>query len=306
VSADYDERLRSCPLCGSGDLRGYDHDFRGHRIDRCGGCGVKLMNPQYSDAYLQRFYSTYISMHDQGTDRWKSRPEVRTTGKRRSLRLLASYAGLGKLLMIGCGDGLELGIAKELGWAVEGYDIDPETTAAVAEKFGVPVHCGPIDELTLGEGTFDAVFMDQVIEHPKDPSVYLRICRTLLRSGGLLFLGTPNIGSISNVAKTQLGRIGLRRKRRGNQYASKHHIFYYTPRVLRSLLEKHYGFEVLTVRGSLKPQRKPLTAFFGRWLPVVDSGFLIVARRPANARAVFDDDRERPIEPPTGERNVGG
>jgi hypothetical protein len=102
----------------------------------------------------------------------------------------------------------------------------------------------------------------------------------MLRSGGVLFLGLPNIGSVANRLKTTLGRLGLRRRRRGNEYATKHHVFYYSPRSLRRVLERAYGFETVLVRGSLKPQRNPITPRLSRWLPALDSGFILLARKP--------------------------
>lgn len=276
----FDAPLRACPICGSSALRDFDRDFRGRGIARCGDCGVKFMNPQYSDAWLAQFYASYISVHGEGeTTRWRSRPEVREESKRRSLRLLAEHVAPGRILMIGCGDGLELRIARELGWAPEGYDIDPKTTAEVERSVGVRVHCGPFPPATLGAGSFDAVFMDQVIEHPKDPALYLRTAHAVLRQGGALFLGLPNIGSLANRSKTLMGKLGLRPRVRGKHYATKHHVFYYEPKVMRRLLGERFGFQVLTVSGSLKPDEKPWKSPLARRFPALDSSFLVVARK---------------------------
>lgn len=282
--ADYDPRIERCPLCDGGPLRPYDGDFRGHVIDRCGGCGIKLMNPQYSDDWLQRFYAEYID-EDRGGAGYKCRPEVRNATKSGSLELIAEHLpaaarAAARVLMVGCGDGYEIGLAKAMGWRPEGYDIDPATTERVAARYAVPVHCGDFTGLALEDGRFDAVYMDQVIEHLKNPGAYLRQVRRLLRDGGVLFLGQPNIGSLANRLKTVTSRLRLRRGKRGNHYASKHHIVYFTPGVMRRALRLH-GFEVLCVRSSLKPQRNPVTALLGPWLTFLDSGFIALARKPA-------------------------
>lgn len=285
--AEYDAPLPRCPLCDGGDLAFFDADFRQHRIDRCTTCGVAFMNPQYSDAHLQRFYSTYISVHEQAgptPTRRRSRPEIRTASKARCLGLMAKHVARGRVLMVGCGDGLELEIAKREGWEPHGYDIDPTTTAAVSARFGVPVHSGRFEALAGIAGGYDGLFMDQVIEHPKNPGDYLRHSHRLLRPGGVLFVGTPNNGSLSNRLKTLGGRLGLRKAQRGKHYNTKHHIFFYTPSVVRGLLER-YGFEVLELRSSLKPQLNPVTALLGRWLPSLDSGLIAVARKRATGAA---------------------
>ena len=289
TEVEFDAPLQECPLCGERSLTAFDRDFRGHSLSKCRSCGTKLVNPQFSDAHLRRFYASYIS-HDVplGLDEGAPlahhlRPHVRLTAKRRALTLLASFIRPGRILMVGCGDGMELEVARAAGWQPEGYDVDPITTARVAARVGVPVHCG--DFSNLGErGRFDVLFMDQVIEHPKDPARYLRAADELLRPGGLLYLATPNIGSLGNRYKTSLDKLGVRGARRGKHYNTKHHLFFFTPQVLAKLLRGRFGFEVLVVRASLKPQLNPVTALFGRWFPVLDSSFILVARKPGPAK----------------------
>lgn len=279
-AADYDAPRTTCPLCGGGPLRHRLRDFRGHGIDACGACGVEFMNPQYSDDALRRFYAGYISFHPGagGEDKFRSRPEVRRAAKRRSMALLATFAPGRRLLMVGCGDGLEIQEAKAGGWEVEGYDVDPATTAAVAEREGVRVHCGDFHALPAAVGGFDALYLDQVIEHPKDPGRYLETCRALLRPGGVVFLGLPNLGSISNRLKTLADRLRLRRKR-GRHYNTRHHLTFFTPAVLVRHLRERLGMEVLSVRGSLKPQQKALVGALGGVSPLFDSSFFVIARR---------------------------
>jgi SAM-dependent methyltransferase len=204
---------------------------------------------------------------------------VREEAKRRSLELLARFGAKGRLLCVGCGDGVEIGIARQLGWDPDGYDVDPDVTAEVARKYGVVMHSGDFFSIAAADGSYDAVFMDQVLEHLKNPGDYLRKVNALLRPGGVLVLGLPNIGSFSNRLKTLAGKLGLQRRRRGNHYATKHHLFYFAPRPTRALLERRFGFEVLRLSGSLKPQKKKLTPMLSRWFPSVDSGFFAVARK---------------------------
>lgn len=277
---EYDPPLQSCPLC-AGRLRPFDVDLhRDNRIERCGDCRVRLVNPQYADRWLAQFYAGYIAPAEAPAAELprRKRPQVRSAGKRRALQLLARYVGRGRILMVGCGDGLELQVAAELGWQPEGYDVDPATTRTTAERLGLPVHCGPLPMLLQRGQRYDAVFLDQVIEHPKDPAAWLRAAHLLLRPGGAMFLATPNAESLSNRGKTLLGRLGLRGRRRGRHYDSNHHLFGFSPRVLRRLLPA-FGFEVLTLRAWLKPHGNLLARWLGRWLPVLDSNLALVARR---------------------------
>lgn len=281
--SDFDAPLTHCPLCRAPTPRRLLTDLYGHHLDRCRACSSVFMNPQYSDAHQQRLYSGYINLHpDEANHKRRRDPAVRTAGKTAGLQLLARYAPVRRrILMVGCGDGLELQVARDLGWQPEGYDVDPATTAAVAAQHDVTVHCGAFAELPARAGPFDAVFLDQVIEHPKDPAAYLRTCRELLCPGGVLYLGTPNIGSLSNQLKTWADRLGWRgRGRLGKHFNTRHHLFFFAPGQLARLLRRHFGLEVCAVRNSCKPQRNLLTARFGRLLPCLDSSFVIVARRP--------------------------
>jgi 2-polyprenyl-3-methyl-5-hydroxy-6-metoxy-1,4-benzoquinol methylase len=277
---DYDHPRTTCPLCDGGPVRRRIVDFLGHGIDVCSACGVEFMNPRPSDEALRRLYSDYISLHPaEPNGKFRSRTDVRRTGKRRAMTLLAECAPGKRILMVGCGDGLELREAKACGWQPEGFDIEPETTAAVAEREGVPVHCGDFHDLPSRCAPYDALFLDQVIEHPKDPGLYLQTCRALLRSGGVVYLGMPNLGSLSNRMKTLADRLGLRR-RRARHYNTRHHLTFFTPSVLVRHLRERLGMQVLCLRGSPKPQRNPLTALAGRLSPLFDSSFFAIARRP--------------------------
>ncbi len=279
---DYDPRLSACPACCEPALRRFDQDYLGHHIDRCANCGIKLMNPQYSDGYLRTLYSHYHP--EPGAEAkggYRRRRDVRGEGKRRKLVLAGNYIAPGRLLMIGCGDGLELTVARELGWDAEGYDVDATMVERVQAEFGMKVHTGEFEQLGLADASFDLLFLDQVLEHLKDPVAMLRSCRRLLRPGGMLYIGVPNIASLSNSLKTTVSRLGLRRERRGRHYATRHHLFYFSPASVRKLLEEQLGFEVVTLRGSLKPQRSLLTPLFSRWFPNLDSGFMLLVRRGA-------------------------
>jgi 2-polyprenyl-3-methyl-5-hydroxy-6-metoxy-1,4-benzoquinol methylase len=46
-------------------------------------------------------------------------------------------------------------------------------------------------KLLAGTGPYDAIFMIEVIEHLDDPLAVLRLCHSLLASGGFIFLTTP-------------------------------------------------------------------------------------------------------------------
>jgi SAM-dependent methyltransferase len=103
----------------------------------------------------------------------------------------------GSLLDVGCGNGLFLGRARDMGWRVVGVEPDPEA-AAVASSRGLDVRIGGIEVLTGVTGEFDWITMSHVIEHVHDPTNLLRACHRLLRPGGRIWIETPNLDSLGH------------------------------------------------------------------------------------------------------------
>jgi 2-polyprenyl-3-methyl-5-hydroxy-6-metoxy-1,4-benzoquinol methylase len=99
-----------------------------------------------------------------------------------------------KLLEIGCGSGRQLEFLQQLGWQVEGLDLDP-AAVKVASARGLTVHAGTLKKQNFPDGSFDAVVSSHVIEHVHDPVGLLRECGRILKSGGRLVVVTPNTAS---------------------------------------------------------------------------------------------------------------
>ena len=287
-SAQFDKPLTACPICGSPRICPYDHDYHGRVIFRCRRCGVKFINPQYTDSHLAEYYAKYTRVdRPEGT----VRTVTRATAKSDAIRLASRYVRPGRFLSIGCGDGLELELAREQGWQVEGYDVDPETTQRVSKRISATIHSGDFFGLELPANAYDCVFLDQVLEHPKNPQDYLTEIRRILRPGGVVYIGCPNMMSLANFGKTMLGKLGLK-SRRGKHYASNHHLFFYSAPVLKNILQRYFGFRVRVAQGDPLGgiQRSAeagwtgrTLAYFRRELPMLESSFRIVAEKVAES-----------------------
>jgi SAM-dependent methyltransferase len=282
---EFDLPLGACPLCEFPSPRPYDKDFRGIAISCCLRCGVKFMNPQYTDAYLSAFYARYITPeHPFGPG-----PEYAAMERQRrvdNFTKIEQRVPAGRLLAIGCGDGLELRIARQRGWAVEGYDVDPATTEKLSRELNVPIYSGELCRLGLPDEGYDCVYLDQVLEHPKQPGQCLRVVHRLLRPGGALFIGCPNIRSLSSATKHLLEQLGFHRHHRGRYYDTQHHLFYYSPGVLRGILEQYHGFQVHWIHGDplIRKKRRPsgLALALCQRLPWLDSTFQLLATKPSD------------------------
>lgn len=270
----FDTPLERCPLCNSPRIGPHDRDGERTVIDRCSDCGVMFMNPQYTLDHLDRYYATYIAQSmDEG-----AAAEDRRRQKDVAFDLVDEFRQGDRFLAAGCGGGLELEIARDRGFEPEGFDIDPVITARVSMRLGLPVHCGRYGDLDLPANSYDCIFADQMLEHPRNPAGYLRLFRALLRPRGVLYLGVPNLASLSARIKTALGKLGLKGRRRGSHYDTDHHLFYYTPRVLQRLLEREFGFEVLLVAGDPRIETSPARYRLARRYPAFCSRLAVVAR----------------------------
>lgn len=103
----------------------------------------------------------------------------------------------GRVLDVGCGNGAFVHRMRELGWAAEGIDFDPEGVAQ-ARALGLPVRCGSLDEQGYPDCAFDAITLSHVIEHVPRLVAFLRECHRILRPGGRIVLRTPNARAFSH------------------------------------------------------------------------------------------------------------
>lgn len=106
-------------------------------------------------------------------------------------------SGENRLLDIGCGDGEFLIIARDIGFDVQGLEVDP-VSRAVAQKAGLTVHPGPFPGSTLEPNSYDHVTMSHVLEHFHDPAAALQEAFNLLKPGGRIWVKVPNLAALSH------------------------------------------------------------------------------------------------------------
>lgn len=275
--ATFDPPLVHCAICGSDDIREYHRDAGDIRIFRCGGCGVQFMNPQYTSRHLADYYSRYTKAEpewDESLGYWHSL----------YLKILETYVpSKGALLDIGAGKGHLLAAALRNGWDAKGYEIDCDLARELSAKLGTEVQCGDFTGLGWRNGQFDAVVMNHVLEHLKDPASYLQAIRAMLKENGILFLAVPNIHSLSSRTKFLLEKLHVRTRNIGAYYDTGHHLWYFTPGTLTRLLSG-FGFDVRYMRSGhrVRPNQSRIARFF-MWnvteRNLLHSTFLCIAQK---------------------------
>jgi SAM-dependent methyltransferase len=118
----------------------------------------------------------------------------RRWGAEMTVRHLARKGHTPRLLDVGFGRGEFLRSMRENGWQVQG--LEPDQGAVEASRAeGLDVQQGLIDDAPYPAESFDAITLSHVIEHLHEPVVSLTVCNRLLKSGGVLWIASPNIAS---------------------------------------------------------------------------------------------------------------
>jgi 2-polyprenyl-3-methyl-5-hydroxy-6-metoxy-1,4-benzoquinol methylase len=105
-----------------------------------------------------------------------------------------SFLPGGRLLEIGCGNGVMLEGMADLGWEVEGVDFDPAAVDTCRRR-GLNTKLGTLEDQQYPSNSYDAVTMSHLIEHVHEPLNLLIECHRILKPGGQLSLVTPNVAS---------------------------------------------------------------------------------------------------------------
>ncbi|MBI5449485.1 class I SAM-dependent methyltransferase [Candidatus Gottesmanbacteria bacterium] len=165
---------------------------KGYRICRCSRCGFIYTNPAPSNVQLEKFYKNFD---------YKNKNVAELTIRSdavRSLKKIIRFVGKGrrKILDIGCGRGFFLDEAHKLGWSVHGIDYSKNVIDYATNNLNLNVKRADMFNYDTEE-LYDVVSLNQVIEHVTEPNRLVKICSRLLKNGGLLYIATPNFGSIS-------------------------------------------------------------------------------------------------------------
>ena len=178
---------RTCPYCGSAKRR------RGParatlRYAECGHCGSGYVVSEPID------FRVYYQVYDPALVR--AMPPILRVRYCEMIGALATAPGR-RMLEVGCGNGHFLSTARELGWQVCGTELS-RAHAERARSQGLDVVYGDLVEEPLFPGRlFDAVVAMEVIEPLPEPARFLAVAADRLVPGGLVFLTTPNFGSVT-------------------------------------------------------------------------------------------------------------
>jgi ubiquinone/menaquinone biosynthesis C-methylase UbiE len=226
---------RSFSVNGS-DWRAYSCTFPGYGIHppivRCKQCGLIYANPRLRrDAILGNYEIVEDPMY-------LEQRSARELTFRRHLHAFERFTGPGKgrrLLDVGAYIGVFVEIAKESGW--DAWGLEPSSWAVgYAKERGLNMVRNTMESAEFEDGSFYALTMWDVIEHFGDPLARVHQVYRWLQPGGWAAIHTMDTGSL-------FARLMGRRW----PWLMEMHVYYFTRRTLRMMLEKA-GFRVAAIR----------------------------------------------------------
>lgn len=156
----------------------------------------------------------HITAGDAATLRtaYAEKPSDYYTGVRRDFIDRLPRDGSARVLEIGCGNGATGGVAKAEGRAsyYAGVELMPGP-AADARGMLDDVLVGNVETLDLPwlDGSFDALFMSEVLEHLIEPWTVVKRLSAKLRSGAIVCASSPNIAHRRVILELLRGRFEL-------------------------------------------------------------------------------------------------
>jgi 2-polyprenyl-3-methyl-5-hydroxy-6-metoxy-1,4-benzoquinol methylase len=205
----------SCPYC-----QGQDHSIfaLGRELDsfrfyrrlegfeavnyvRCRTCQLVYSNPRlkYSNTTLNDLFPKHVALRLRDRD---PESDAQRESKRRKVGRVAELLGRpGRWLEIGCGFGQAMRQARDLGFTVVGTEIF-SGFIDYCQARGLEVRPGSVDRIEFDTGSFDVVYMEDLLEHLKQPFAFIDEAARVLTPGGILFVHTWVIDRSSSVADT--------------------------------------------------------------------------------------------------------
>ncbi|MDD5583468.1 MAG: class I SAM-dependent methyltransferase [Candidatus Omnitrophica bacterium] len=196
-----------CGLCGSvvhaAIAQGYDYEYQTttqqFTFVQCAQCGHIFLSPRPKMAYAHIIYpSNYYTL--EGRHSAQSSKIISFFKKKIIENRLSFFKDFFtkpvRVLEIGCGDcSLLLSLKHKFPHiACTGVDLAfTETIRAACTHADIALRQGPIEDITLGDSSYDLVILNQLIEHLWHPAQVIAKISRSIAPGGMLSIETVNV-----------------------------------------------------------------------------------------------------------------
>lgn len=225
-----------CPVCGHQEFRlTFANTKMDYAVVNCASCEFLFRNPTYRPKKLVEVYNGgYLKFLSGEYSKGRRDAYIKVLDNLR-FHELANGGQPGRILDIGCGFGLFLGVARERGWDCYGMDFAEDCIAHAKHELGFQnVSTGFLTDETFEPGFFDAITLWSVAAHLEEPLTLFGTISRILKPGGLLVIYTVDADSLTH--KVELADWGGYHK---------NHLIFFTRKHLTETLAK-VGLETTT------------------------------------------------------------
>lgn len=202
--------------------------MRGYRLARCMNCSM-VWDP-FPPENLESVYNKSYFINDNPKGGYANYFEGMDINRRtffeRVKRINKKAINKNRMLDVGSALGDSLIEARKLGWK-DLYGVELSKFAAdESKKRNLKISIGTLHSAKYPSNYFDAVTLQDVIEHVKDPAGEVREIFRILKPGGLIFIVTPDVDGIWSKLLGQLWY----------HYKPGEHIMYFSQKSLGNIL----------------------------------------------------------------------
>lgn len=220
-----------CLLCNNNKYI-YLFPIKNYKLIKCIKCGLIRIDPFPKDKLLENYYKNFDYSDGFINEALIRRDSIRILHQLKKLKVNS-----GVILDIGCGAGFFLDEARKRDWRVLGIDTSYKAIQYARDTLKLDVIRDDFIRYKFTGKKFDVIIFSQLIEHLKNPTVFLDKIFTLLNLNGIIVIVTPNIKSyLAQVLKDKF-----------NYLIPPEHIYYYSPLTLSCLI-KNCGYRILKLK----------------------------------------------------------
>ncbi|MFN8390796.1 MAG: class I SAM-dependent methyltransferase [Bdellovibrionota bacterium] len=210
-----------------------DHKLMDQLVE-CNQCKLVYLAPRVKKEIALRSYSDAID------PTFVQQNHFRINTFKRALRKFCNTVNIVpkpslRVLDVGCAGGAFVKAASDAGFTAIGVEPSKWMVEHGKKEYGLDLRAGLLEDQGFEPESFDIVTLWDVVEHLYNPTEVLNECKKVLKPGGYLIVNYPDYGSL---ARRTLGWKW--------PFFLSVHLFYFTPRTIRMLIEK-LGFSVVKI-----------------------------------------------------------
>lgn len=240
----------ACNLCHSKQPRPF-FAKDGYNLVCCRNCGLVYVTPRPTEQSLAMLYSKDYFAYKKLDTNIEQTLDALIEKAAKSIIWSFISSNHKRFLEIGCAEGSYVKVAQSRGMEAKGIEVSDWAAAIARDMLHVTVYTGTL-EMNLEKlsiGSFDVIYMGDVIEHVHNPFELLKQVNSLLSSNGILIMNTPNINSLSLKLLRENWRV----------ISPERHLYYFSLRTMKNLLASAgFSESKITISGL---EYKPLLRF---------------------------------------------